>query len=693
MKDNDKNSENLLSELQGLKQENIFLTELYNKFLTECGKKENALRESEENYRLLLELAPDAFFQGNREGYFIMANKKATLLTGYTNEELLTMGMRDLFPESVINKKPLRFDLLDKGEKVTSERNMLCKGGSIITVEMTSLQMPNKTYQSFIRDISDHKQANENLRESEERYRMFIEQTSDGVFRMEFDEPMRLDLPVEELIDFIYDHGIVVECNHAFMKMYDTENPDDIIGKRQIDFHGGRDNPSNRAVLRKYILNNFNVHQEETLEFDIKGNMRYFSNSSVGIFKDGNLIRIWGTQTDITEKKKSELELIKAKEKAEESDRLKSAFLANMSHEIRTPMNGILGFAYLLKEPHLTGEQQQEYVSIIEKSGNRMLNIINDIIDISKIESGTMKVSLAETNVNEQIDYVYTFFKPEAEKKGLHLHINSILQAGNEIIISDREKLYAILTNLTKNAIKFTDAGSVELGCARKGDFIEFFIKDTGVGIPKDRHQVVFERFIQADVADKRAFQGAGLGLSIAKAFVEMLGGMIWFESQENKGSIFYFTVPCCNEMESKPVDMNSSADKTESNINNLKVLIVEDDEASDLYITLLLKIYHCTFLHARTGLEAIDICLNNPDIDLIMMDIKMPEMNGYEATIKIRRFNRRVIIIAQTAFALTGDKEKAIESGCDDYITKPINKETLGRLIQKYFNNRQLLR
>lgn len=693
MKDNDKNSENLLNELKGLKQENLSLTELYNKFLIECGKKEKALRESEENYRLLLELAPDAFFQGNREGYFIMANKKATLLTGYTNEELLSMGMRDLFPESVMNMKPLRFDLLDKGDKVTTERNLLCKDGSIITVEMTSLQMPNKTYQSFIRDISDHKQANENLRESEERYRMFIEQTSDGVFRMEFDEPMRLGLPVEELIDFIYDHGIVVECNNAFMKMYDTDNPADIIGKRQIDFHGGRDNPANRSVLRKYVLDNFNVHQEETREFDIRGNVRYFSNSSVGIFKDGNLIRIWGTQTDITEKKKSELELIKAKEKAEESDRLKSAFLANMSHEIRTPMNGILGFANLLKEPHLTGEQQQEYVSIIEKSGNRMLNIINDIIDISKIESGTMKVSLSETNVNEQINYLYTFFKPEAEKKGLSLHINSILQAGDETIITDREKLYAILTNLTKNAIKFTDSGSVEIGCARKGDFIEFFIKDTGVGIPKERHLVVFERFIQADIADKRAFQGAGLGLSIAKAFVEMLGGMIWFESQENKGSIFYFTVPCCSEMESKPVNMNSSEDKTESNINNLKVLIVEDDEASDLYITLLLKMYHCTFLHARTGSEAIDICLNNPDIDLIMMDIKMPEMNGYEATMKIRRFNRRVIIIAQTAFALTGDKEKAIESGCDDYITKPINKDTLGRLIQKYFNNRQLLR
>ncbi len=237
-------------------------------------------------------------------------------------------------------------------------------------------------------------------------------------------------------------------------------------------------------------------------------------------------------------------ELVNAKEHAEESDRLKSAFLANMSHEIRTPMNGILGFSELLKEPDLTGEQQQEYILMIEKSGARMLNIINDIIDISKIEAGLMKLDIRESNINEQIEYIYTFFKPEVEAKGMKLAFKNNLPAKEAFIKTDREKLYAILTNLVKNAIKYTNKGSIEFGYFKKVEMIEFYFKDTGIGIPKDRQEAIFERFIQADIADKQARQGAGLGLSITKAYIEMLGGKIWVESQDGIGSTFYFTLP-----------------------------------------------------------------------------------------------------------------------------------------------------
>ena len=237
-------------------------------------------------------------------------------------------------------------------------------------------------------------------------------------------------------------------------------------------------------------------------------------------------------------------ELIAAREKAEEGDKLKSAFLANMSHEIRTPMNGILGFAELLKKPHLTGNEQQKYIRIIEKSGARMLSIINDIIDISKIEAGLVNLDIKKTNVNDQIEYIYTFFKPEVEDKGMKLLYKKTLSAQESIIKTDGEKVYAILTNLVKNAIKYSKDGKIEIGCKKKDENLEFYVKDTGIGIPKERHEAIFERFIQADIADKMAHQGAGLGLSITKAYVEMLGGKIWLESKKEIGSTFYFTLP-----------------------------------------------------------------------------------------------------------------------------------------------------
>lgn len=383
--------------------------------------------------------------------------------------------------------------------------------------------------------------------------------------------------------------------------------------------------------------------------------------------------------------KRAEEELILAKEKAEESDRLKSAFLANMSHEIRTPMNGILGFAGLLKIPNLTVEQTKMYVSIIEKSGARMLNIINDLIDISKIEAGQMEVNISDCDVNKQIEFLYEFFKPEATRDGLELNFHNQLQSNESIISTDNEKFYAILTNLIKNAIKYTHNGSIDFGYIKKGDELEFYIKDTGIGIPMERQKAVFERFVQADIEDKKVYEGAGLGLAITKAYVEMLDGKIWLSSSEGEGTTFYFTIPYKKEqnvtsssiVENHPVEVSNSLSK------KLKVLIAEDEEFADTYLTIILKQFCHKLLHAQTGLEAIKQCRNNPDIDLILMDIKMPIVDGYKATNEIRKFNKDVIIIAQTAYALPGDKENAIEAGCNDYISKPIDKVELIKMIQ----------
>ncbi len=394
----------------------------------------------------------------------------------------------------------------------------------------------------------------------------------------------------------------------------------------------------------------------------------------------------WAFGMELTAFRSTEKELIAAKEKAEESDRLKSAFLANMSHEIRTPMNGILGFSELLKEPDLSGAEQQQYLGIIEKSGRRMLNIINDIVDISRIEAGMVDVRKSVTNINEQIEYIYTFFKPEAEAKGLKLSVTNLLQRKNETILTDREKLYAVLTNLIKNAIKYSHWGEIELGCLRKGTFLEFYVKDAGIGIPKERQHAIFERFVQADIEDKMARQGAGLGLSITKAYIEMLGGSIWLESEEGNGSTFFFTLPFDADAEEMPDTLvNLADDESDAETAQMVILIVEDDDTSEMLMERNLKPFVKKMLKARTGFEAVEYTRKNPDIDLILMDIRLPGLDGYEATRQIREFNKDAVIIAQTAYGLTGDREKALESGCNEYLSKPINKDELRKIIRRY--------
>jgi PAS domain S-box-containing protein len=403
---------------------------------------------------------------------------------------------------------------------------------------------------------------------------------------------------------------------------------------------------------------------------------------------DGKPLRMIGINKDISESIYAEEQLVIAKEHAEQSDRLKSAFLANMSHEIRTPMNGILGFSELLKEPGLTGEKQQEYIRIIEKSGARMLNIINNIVDISKIEANLMQVDIKETDINEKMEFIYIFFKPQVEEKGMQLFYKNTLPTKEVIIRTDSEKVYSILTNLVKNAIKYSNKGEIEFGYIKKGETLEFYVKDTGIGIPKDKQKAIFERFIQADIEDKMARQGAGLGLSISKAYVDMLGGNIWVESEEGVGSTFYFTLPYNALSEEKQVvQSQDSVNQINPEISKPKILIAEDDEASAMLIALDVEKFGKDIIKALDGFEAVEVCRNNPDIDLILMDIQMPVMNGYEATRQIRQFNKDVVIIAQTAFGLFGDREKAIEAGCNDYISKPINKDKLLTLIIKYFN------
>ena len=506
-----------------------------------------------------------------------------------------------------------------------------------------------------------------------------------------------------EISVVITDRNGNIEYANPFFTKLTGYSPDEYIGKTP------------RILKSEYHTKEFyeemwnTINSGKTWEGEFyncnKNGEMYWENAIISPVTNSNneITHFVAIKTDITHAKNINSELIIAKEHAEESDRLKSAFLANMSHEIRTPMNGILGFTELLKEPDLSDDQQKYFISIIEKSGARLLNIINDIIDISKIESGLMKVKNSEINVNEYLDQILTFFKPEAEAKNIKLICKSGLPKEEVFLETDSEKFYAILINLVNNALKYTETGFVEFGYNRvktlhktshpNHSYLQFYVKDTGIGIPKDRQEAIFERFVQADIVNKMARQGAGLGLSISKAYVEMLRGKIWLESEEENlsagksgGSTFYFTLPFYTlESENvKRIDILNPEKEVQN--NNLKILIAEDEESSSKLISIYVHKFGNEIINVQSGTEAVEACRNNPDIDLILMDIQMPELNGYDATRQIRQFNKKVIIIALTAFALAGDREKAIEAGCNDYISKPVKMAALVGMIQKYF-------
>ena len=384
--------------------------------------------------------------------------------------------------------------------------------------------------------------------------------------------------------------------------------------------------------------------------------------------------------------RKERLELLEAKQKAEESDRLKSAFLAGISHEIRTPMNGIIGFSELLREPMLTGDQQQHYLRIIEKSSLRMLNIIEQLVDISRIETGQVEVTMESLDLNELFDLLVEMFTRETAKKGLSL--KAVKPVGGVFhILTDPDKLETVLSNLIGNAIKYTFRGSVEFGYECRDEYLHMYVRDTGIGIPANRLEAIFDRFVQADIADKNAMQGAGLGLSIAKAYVHLLQGTIRVESEPEKGSVFFISVPLNRHSSGSSVQPETVVTAGTNRFSNRKVLIAEDDETSVKLLTLYLRSMDMQVLTTSSGTEAAEIARANPDIGVILMDIMLPAMNGYEATREIRKFNKEVVIVAQTAYALLGEEARSLEAGCNAYITKPIYREELVELIRKWLN------
>lgn len=492
---------------------------------------------------------------------------------------------------------------------------------------------------------------------------------------------------IDNLPDMIYVKDF--DCRKVIANIADVNNigfekEEEVLAKTDLELFPGQIGKRGYMDDKEVINSGKAIIGREEDFVNSKGIRRWLLTSKFPLRDEvGKITGIVGIGHDITERKKAEAELVKAKNKAEESDRLKTAFLHNLSHEIRTPLNAIVGFVTLFLEPEADSKVHQAYSEIIMQSSDHLLSIITDIIDISNIEANLVKSDKKELNLNSSLKSLYNQFNPIAAKKKIALTLSTPLHDDDSFILTDTTKIIQILSNLLNNSIKFTNEGNIKIGYEIKSMTIEFSISDTGIGIAPENHEKIFDRFFQVKNSVSRMYEGMGLGLAITKAYVQLLGGKIWVSSQPGKGSTFYFTVPYVKSLKPEIPDHEKLIFTGLKFSEKRTILVAEDIESNFNLIKYFLKESNAEIIRAVNGQEAVEMCLSNTKIDLIVMDIKMPIMDGLTAVRLIRKANITIPIIAQTAYH--EDRETAIECGCSGFISKPFDKKDLLKILKEY--------
>jgi len=656
-----------ISENTNLEQENKRLLDLLKDKENQFNKERLLLQKLD----LFNENTPLAVIEWDSNYCVTDWNKSAETIFGYTKEEVLGKRVSELIvPDSAKKITDQIWDLLYKnkgGHRNTNEN--IRKDGKLIVCEwynIANIDLEGKIIgiSSMALDITEKNKLQEELNDSNARYKMLSELTFEGII--------------------IHKEGIVIDINSSLerLTLYKRE---EIIDKN---------------IINQFIPEEFkpliikNIKNKHTSPYEIKiirkdRALIWVEVEAKNIIYQGQEIRIVALR-DIQKRKENEEKLKKALLEAQESDRLKSTFLSTISHELRTPLNAVIGFSDLIDES-MEIEEAASLSKLIFKSGNHLLEILNDIFELSMLADGTAVFVKEKINLHSLLDEIeeYIFLeKRKMNKENINLIFKFDTTDSNLQVETDPKHFKQIFIHLLKNALKYTKKGTIEVGYEKQVTQLKFYIKDTGIGIAKEKQAQVFDVFRQIDDKHTREFEGVGIGLSIAKSFCENLGGEISLESELGKGSTFYFTLPHKNATIKKKtvfhdpiIDLSILTGKT--------ILIAEDDMQSFELLNMYLKPWRTKIIWAKNGVDAISLFELNKEIDIILMDIKLPVLSGYDATKEIKRISPDTPIIAQTAYAINNEAENAIEAGCDDYISKPIDWKILSEKMALLLLNR----
>ncbi|WP_462282057.1 PAS domain S-box protein [Salinivirga cyanobacteriivorans] len=666
--------------------------------ISERKNAEKALRESEEKMRSIYRVAPTGIgVVVNRE--LKEVNPRVCHMTGYSREELINKNAQILYP----SRKEYDFVGKEKYEQIRKkgtgkvETLWRKKDGTIINVLMASTPIDQNDHSKGVTftalDITERKQAEEALKESEKRFHhvlrdipwiavqgyqfdgtvIYWNKASENLYGYTADEAFG-----SKLYELIIPPEMRENVRNEIRQMHETLKP-----APSAELSLMRKNGSRVSVISSHAIVQRKGHEPELfcLDIDITNRKR------AEILLEESYKKIQAQNEDYEsvneELRQTNEELYEAKEKAEESDRLKTAFLQNMSHEIRTPLNAISGFSGMLNKPKLQDEKRKKFVSIIQNSSRQLVAIISDILTISSLDTKQEKLNISKVNINGVIEELFSIFKPEAQKQNISLKVKNSLANSQSVVYVDKTKVTQIFTNLLSNALKFTHEGFIELGYNVKNDSepaeMEFYVKDSGIGMTPNQQKIIFERFQQAHKSINKLYGGTGLGLSISKGFAEMMGGKIWVESKPNEGSTFYFTLPFKTANKKDKVKPQALQNKTAGTI-----LVAEDEELNFVLIQEYLTSLNVSLIHAKDGQETVDICKENPDINLVLMDIKMPKITGDEAAKIIKQFKPGLPIVAQSAYVQEHDI-KRFSNIFDAYLAKPITEEVLKQTVNKF--------
>jgi len=659
---------------------------------------EETLREREEHFRALLQNSSDAISILDNEGIIIFESSLHNKILDFDRDELLNKPIfKIVHPDEIESFRKTFEEVLNNPKKqIKKEYRSLHKNKRWIYVEsIFSNQLSNPFIKGIVvnsRDITERKMSELKERVYHDNL-IFLSNSALDLLGLSSRDDI-YDYIAEKLFSFLEDAIVIVtsyqeEDNGFYVEKIAGlfEHMDSITRLLGFSMKGRRfsvesagsvvENAGTIMAVKDEFLNE-NMGDISAVQFtQIKELLKVHKIYNIGLARHNKLL---GNVTILTLNKSIikfkhiietflhqvsvvlhrsmlEFELVKAKEKAEESDKLKTAFLANMSHEIRTPMNGILGFAEMLNDDSLAPANRKKYLEIINSNGKMLINLIDDIIDFAKIEAGQINIIMDDFSLNNLLAQVHSMFFTESlrkEKSDVRIRIRKEFAHDNSYIHSDPNRIRQILANLIGNSIKFTQSGFIEFGYRLdKPDKLLFYVKDTGIGIPEDKLTLIFERFMQADSSSTRKYGGSGLGLAISKGLIELLGGKMWAESEVDVGSTFYFTIPYLPAVKKEDDIEEKKKVKTSYCWVGKTFLIAEDDKFSYKFLEGFLRQTQADVLHAADGIEAVRLCQENDHIDLILMDIQMPEMNGLEATEAIKKFNKSIPVIAQTANAI----------------------------------------